>query len=294
MYASQAQFDAQVSGSISSNTEILIAMPQAALRSFKKFRGLKVLHVVNGHPLEHNRLVKSSKLNPLLAELVPKRVVKRVAKEFDLADLILVPSRTVRNGLISHGVEKDKIFIIPYGVDKALFKKSPDNIVKAYDIGFVGQISIRKGVNLLIETARNLPNYSFVLAGPIVDYRLIRKLPPNIQYVGMRNREEVRNLLEDCEVIVLPSYEDAYPLVALEAYSSGAKLVASESIGTFDLLQNAPQAHFFEMGNLEDFKREILLALMESSSISASKFNIKSWNEYGEEVLGLVLKYKPS
>lgn len=283
MYREQEGFAKQAAEKINSNKlkfHSVIAMPQAALEVFRTSAGLrahKVLHVVNAHPLEHNNVIaRSETTNP--QEFVPDRVVQRVVREFDLADQIMVPSGVVRDGLIRQGVPCAKIDVVPYGVDLSTFAPGR-NEERDVDFLFVGQISYRKGVDLLIESMRELQYRRLELAGPVVSRDLLNDLPNNVRYLGRLGRSATAEKMRRAKVVVLPSREDAYPLAALEALASGSGLVISDAVGTVESVCDQPNVIVHRSGDVASLRQALETAEPAPSERGCSVWD---WLEYGD------------
>src|SRR5262249_61552958 len=74
-------------------------------------------------------------------------ITARVRGERELADWLLAPSEFVIRCLCEHGVPRERIVSLPYGVDPDAFRPAPaprrDGVVR---ILFVGRVGLRKGV----------------------------------------------------------------------------------------------------------------------------------------------------
>lgn len=241
MYRAHAQHDAWVARRVAGDElPFCVAMPGAALKTWAALptRSRRVLHVVNGHPVHHNEVLAALPTKVPKQEFVPADVVERVEREFLVADLLLVPSRLMVEQLSSRGVPASKIEVVPYGVDPVLFapqtRLEPGGPAAAFL--FVGQISQRKGLRYLIESMRSLPHTTLRLVGPVVDPSLLRDLPSNVKFIGSLGRQALSLVLRTATALVLPSIEDSFGLVALEAMASGTPTIVSTACGASELL----------------------------------------------------------
>lgn len=90
-----------------------------------------------------------------------------------------------------------------------------------------GQLQKRKGVLDFIEIAERLPDIQFVWAGDFSfgkisqDYALIKEMvenpPKNVTFLGLVDHGEMNLLYNACHVMLLPSYEELFPMTVLEA-----------------------------------------------------------------------------
>lgn len=89
----------------------------------------------------------------------------------------------------------------------------------------------RKGFDVLSEAMRYIDGVELHIAGRGTDGEKIRKLfaaRDNVVFHGELNKEGVRNLLYDCDALVLASRSEAQPLVILEAMSTGIPVISTE------------------------------------------------------------------
>lgn len=100
-------------------------------------------------------------------------------------------------------------------------------------VGFIGELSWRKGVDILVETIERSPQtYSFFIAGDGPDKHLIKNIKRNnVHYLGYKTNKEIHKLMEEMEVVMLPSRAESFSLASLEAMSKGA-IVLSSSFST--------------------------------------------------------------
>ena len=92
----------------------------------------------------------------------------------------------------------------------------------------VGQVSEgnvkRKGFDTFLEAARNLPQYSFIVAGKGLDGsfdRLKSTAPPNLQLTGYLPDGELADLFSKSRVYVQASAHEGFCVALAEAMSSG-------------------------------------------------------------------------
>src|SRR5579863_413733 len=78
-------------------------------------------------------------------------VMEREEEEYENADAITVPSTFALNTFVERGIKREKLRLVPYGVDLSRFKpvwRPPKN---SFQVLFVGSLSIRKGIKYLIQ-----------------------------------------------------------------------------------------------------------------------------------------------
>ena len=103
---------------------------------------------------------------------------------------------------------------------------------------FMGRLSKEKGIELLAETARALPEYPFVIAGSGPDDACLKGIS-NVELKGFLLGEELLQLMANAKLLIVPSvwYENC-PLSILEAQSMGVPIVTMNSGGMAELVED--------------------------------------------------------
>jgi starch synthase len=213
-------------------------------------------------------------------------------REHALATRIVVASSYTKQTLISQGVPAEKIVINSYGVDLELFH--PPAIKRSgrpLRFLFLGLVSARKGVPLLVEAWRSLaPRDSELwLVGPITarERALIPDLP-GLKVLGKYPFKDLPALLRQCDVLVFPSYCEGFALVLLEALASGMPIITTEATAGPDLIQDGKEGMLISSGNLEALRGAIKYFIdhphkLEKMSAAARQCAERfSWDSYGD------------
>ena len=171
-------------------------------------------------------------------------------REMELADIVLVPSTFVEK-TIRQFIDK-KIAMAPYGVDidfwtppsgsdTTLLARSLDPGVAPPPLRFIyaGQLSIRKGIPVLLEAWRKaeIQDATLTMVGSWqMATRMRQKMPQNIIYHAPCSSAELRGHYCDADVFVFPSFFEGFGLVLLEAMACGLPVIASDSTAGPDIL----------------------------------------------------------
>jgi glycosyltransferase involved in cell wall biosynthesis len=88
---------------------------------------------------------------------------------------------------------------------------------------YVGRVVAKKGIDLVLDVAdRTAGSFEFVVVGPGTSPRASGE---NVHILGPRSRERVAELYRAADVLLLPSRNEGFPLVAQEAMASGLPVV---------------------------------------------------------------------
>ena len=184
-----------------------------------------------GHPAAKEKIFSELRDRyPAWASTVPKKAPGHIAEEEDehrLADLIVVPSGFVGETLTAQGLPAGKIRVVPFGTDLEMFKpprsrRSAERVVFL----FIGSISARKGVPMLLEawrTAAMAEAELWLVGGGNLPRSEMADLPKTVRLLGRQSRDGVAALMQAADIFVFPSFFEGLAQVQVEALASGAR-----------------------------------------------------------------------
>jgi len=238
----------RISDSGSSNTLFCYSYAAGMLFHFAKQHDWRtVLGQIDPGP-EEERIVAAEHLRyPNLGsrwQPVPQAYWDSWREELDLADVIIVNSEWSRQCLLKEGVSLSKIEIIPLvyqyvedslkeNRDGSEAEKKQNEITKSFQVLFLGQINLRKGIGRLLDAMKLLKDepITLTLAGPSeIDISVWEDLL-NVVWIGSVPRNEVGACYQNADVFILPTLSDGYALTQLEALARGVPVIASKHCG---------------------------------------------------------------
>jgi glycosyltransferase involved in cell wall biosynthesis len=216
--------------------------------------------------------------------------------EMELAtkcQLIITASNALAQKFPAH-----KTMVLPHGVDYELFSTPAP---KAADLpegpvaGFYGALAGWFDQQLMIDTARLLPGWTFVLVGPANTDITNLLAEPNIKYLGSRAHHELPRYSQHWDVGLLPFKRNQQiaacnPLKLREYLAAGSPIVSTEFPaldGYRDLVRSGNSARFFAESIQEFYAYKYHRQLM--SEIRQQRVCRESWSKRAEdlkEVLG--------
>jgi glycosyltransferase involved in cell wall biosynthesis len=162
-------------------------------------------------------------------------------EERRLADAILCASTFTKQSLVEVGVEPEKIFVEPYGVDQSTFHPSEDKFPK-FSVIWASSYTQTKGIGYLLESLTREPvsGMELVLAGypfgadavsPYEDRIRVRRL-------GHISRQELGQIMGRCHVHVFPTLLEGFGRNIIEAMASGLPVITTAHCAGPDLIED--------------------------------------------------------
>ncbi|KKD39242.1 glycosyltransferase family 4 protein [Limnoraphis robusta] len=157
-----------------------------------------------------------------------------------------------------------QVFVHPYEVPavQALFSQSA-NIIDALTSWqkpiflFVGSVIPRKGLNFLLDACTHLKkqghtNYTVLIVGDGSQQEELQQfcqendLTDCVQWVGRVNYGELGEYFQKADVFVLPTLEDTWGMVVLEAMILGKPILCSKWAGASELITDGQNGYCFD------------------------------------------------
>lgn len=127
---------------------------------------------------------------------------------------------------------------------------------------FIGEVSIMKGVYVLIEAFKKahdvLPDLTLRIIGGGPEIKHAQALAKslgigdNIEFTGYVDNKYIPDYLSATEAFVLPSFTETWGNVAMEALGLGVPIIVSNAKGLYELTQEGKLGLVFQRGDSHD------------------------------------------
>lgn len=150
------------------------------------------------------------------------------------------------------GINRDKLTIIFNGVEAP---KNIDMIEKEYlkngviNFLFVGRFDYQKGFDLLTQLFEYAQSFKvhFTVIGDFVHANAgIKPQFPNVTYLGWLPKGKLIEYYQTTDLLIMPSRWEGLPMVAIEAFSMGLPLFASNCPSLGELITDEVDGFLFE------------------------------------------------
>ena len=164
-----------------------------------------------------------------------------------------------------HQMEKcgalDKSVFIPNGIDPVTRSTATSflekhGITQGNYLLAVGRLTPEKGLEYLVEAANRLPQVQQVVIAGASDHdnayrELLERLDVNkkVIFTGFTTGEDLRQLYSHARCFVLPSVNEGFPMVMLEAMAYGLPILCSDIPGTRQV--ELPEEDYFTVRDVD-------------------------------------------
>jgi glycosyltransferase involved in cell wall biosynthesis len=156
-----------------------------------------------------------------------------VLKRFDAVSAV---SQTVADKLLSLGVRRERVAVIPNGIDLHRFDGGPVTQARRQQvIGIVARLDLQKGFGCLLRALRTLipsfPGLRLVIVGEGPDRAKIEELVAELGINGAvtmaGQQTDMPAIYASMDVFVLPSLNEGLPMTILEAMAARKPIIAT-------------------------------------------------------------------
>ncbi len=225
-----------------------------------------------------------------------QELTDRECDEYELADVIIVPSEFAASSFTARRDLLRKIALLPYGVDTNLFRPLPEPSSE-FTVLSVGNLGIEKGTHYLVRALESLGGLRvrLILVGGVDAYlrHILNNTALDVTCLGRCSQAELATVYATASVFCLPSIQDGCALVTLEAMASGLPVITTPNNGASELIDDGVDGFVVPTRSAEALAKR-LLALYEDAALGAEigirareKAMQHTWDNYGTRLFSL-------
>jgi glycosyltransferase involved in cell wall biosynthesis len=262
--AFMSEFDAYAAQQLPA-ADHLIGFNSQALTQFRAARraGFQSVSLVSANP-HLRRLARQHALAhrqyPLEGSWAT-RLLERNLSEYAQADRIYVASRYTRESFLEEGFREELLSDFPLTPDPRYALASVREPADTFEIVYVGSLSVHKGVPLLVDAVRRLPDLDLRLRlvggwGTPGMRRFIQSACAGDRRISVCPGDPLPHL-RTARLCVHPAYEDGFAYAPAEALAAGVPVIVSEDTGMKDLIEPGRDGLILPTGDLDALTQAI-------------------------------------
>ncbi|MFC2001729.1 glycosyltransferase family 4 protein [Chloroflexota bacterium] len=192
---------------------------------------------------------------------------QRLLKVFNF-DKIITVSQFTRDRLVKFGLNPEKIFVIPNGIDPSRINHYDEGILPNNSISVLGRLVKLKGHIYLIKAmkivATEIPGIRLNIIGDGPLRNLLEAkvteygLDHNIIFWGRVSDQQKFNILRSSEIFVMPSLLEGFGIVLLEAMACNLPIVANNLLVFREIFLDGKTGYLVDVKNTEEFASKIV------------------------------------
>ena len=201
--------------------------------------------------------------NKIKIEYFDNKIIDQMLIEYEKCDYISVPSIFTFDSFKKYNLEKKLLFnqIRP---EKILNIRNNDSKIKTdFKIFSIGFSFIRKGFFYLIEAMREIENKNIKLdlRTTIPNFINLGNIPKNVNIINEHlSNLELEKYYNDADLIILPSIDEGFGMVGLEAMCLKKPVLVTKNVGMKDILikylENSDK-YIISPGDINQIKNKI-------------------------------------
>jgi glycosyltransferase involved in cell wall biosynthesis len=238
-----------------------------------------------GAPCYRNKCVPLYDWPPLMMQLA---IFRRLRRHIDL---MIANSESIRSTLEQNGITNVQVlhYGVPISPERPALPETPT-------VAFAGRLVREKGADVLVRafarTLKEIPSARLIIAG---DGREAKKLKELVGYLGISSHvsmlghvaaSRLDSVLSEAWVQVVPSlWEEPFGIVAIEAMSRGTAVIASDSGGLREIIDDGNTGFLVPPGDVNLLSDKIveILKSKELAETLGRNAGLAAQSRFGEE-----------
>ncbi len=215
--------------------------------------------------LELDKIVE---MNSLIKIIYRKYIIRKLLYVLENSEYLFALTECDKE-LISSRIpnKQSDIYISPNGVEVSDFEIDMNGAEPIYDkyaiddeipiLLFVGMMNERKGIDILIKSAKRLDaSFQLLIVGPEIDKRISKEIDDlidsdsRIKRLGYVSKSDLVYLYRMADIFIFPSLSEAFGMVLIEAMAARTPCIASDIPGPNRIIEDGTNGYLFPKGDI--------------------------------------------
>lgn len=204
--------------------------------------------------------VHNSDLEVLTKPLYKFHFKKRLEKALYNAKAVACRSFVIKNKLLKLYPDfENKTFVCPSGIDESIINFSTHQSFNhsTTKILTCANLIKRKNIDKLILACKDIQDIELTVIGDGKEKKNLEKLDKNVIFTGRLEQEKVYAKMQESDIFILPSINETFGMVYLEAMSQGCITVCTKDDGISGIIKDGENG-FLTEPDVENIKKTVL------------------------------------
>tara|TARA_A100001011_G_scaffold282050_1_gene292160 strand:+ start:465 stop:1631 length:1167 start_codon:yes stop_codon:yes gene_type:complete len=289
------------------DVDVFIGQSTCGLKSGLKMKEKNKIYIcerTSTHIEYQNNILKEEYKNlGLKYHEIDNWKIEREKEEYAHSDIILVPSRFVKNTFENKYLKKIKV--LEFGVNTKIFfrdykiKKSQ----KYFDILYLANKSVRKGFHYVLEAFKKFTHpYKrlHIIGSNTSDKDFFQSKIDDDKMIiyGHIDHLKLNNIINICHVYILPSIEDGFATSILQVASAGCPVIVTENTGSSDFVRNSNCGYVIALRSVDEILEKLIFLqenkdVLDELSLNGQNYSKENnWEIYFDKLDKIVNEYQ--
>lgn len=215
--------------------------------------------------------------------------VQRLSRSYIVkrAAAFIASSTASKEAQIAYGAAPEKCFLSYLTVDIQKYLAKKDSY-QARQLIYVGSLIQRKGLDLLLPAlAQTSEDIRLVIVGegqekPLLEQQMKKlNLTERVEFKGYVEGEALRRLYMESDAFILPTREDCFGLVLLEAMCASLPVISSKyADGARDLIEEGKNGYIVDPEDTDAFAKTIERLFTEGNLAEMGSYSYQKAQEF--------------
>ena len=146
---------------------------------------------------------------------------------------------------------ESKTFVAYSGIDKNIVTERNWEKKDKYKVLTCANLIKRKNVDKVIKACENFDNVELTIIGDGKELNNLKKLSKKVMFKGHLPNEQVLEEMRKSDIFILPSVNETFGMVYLEAMASGCVTVGLENEGIDGIIKNGENGYLTGLNDIE-------------------------------------------
>lgn len=185
---------------------------------------------------------------------------------------------------MNKGFDKSKVRIAPLIGKNKIHNLKIKKIDETDQVtfAFIGENLLRKGLIYLLEAWKKLDknHHKLIIRSNSLDIHNNSKIKNLLDQKGIIIKEyykDINDFYSEADILCLPSIDEGFGMVVLEAMSNGVPSIISKNVGASDLISNKENGIIVNTGNTDDIYQAMNYFINNKAEIY--RYGVQAYND---------------